>query len=139
MESSVRELEGIINSIMAYSVVDDCDISLPLAAKVVARAVILEKRELTADDIIAVVARHYGVKVKEVLSKSRKQAIAQARQLALYLCHKYTNLSYARLGRKFGGRDHSTVLYSCDLIAHRISSEKEFRHEVEEIEAGLKK
>ena len=139
VESSVRELEGIINSIMAYSVVDDCDISLPLAAKVVARAVILEKRELTADDIIAVVARHYGVKVKEVLSKSRKQAIAQARQLALYLCHKYTNLSYARLGRKFGGRDHSTVLYSCDLIAHRISSEKEFRHEVEEIEAGLKK
>ena len=138
VESSVRELEGIINSIMAYSVVDNCDINLSLASRVIARAVNLEKKELTMDDIISAVAQHYGVKVKEVVSKSRKQAIAQARQLSMYLCHKYTGISYARLGRKFGGRDHSTVLYSCDLIAHRISTEKDFRHEVESIESALK-
>lgn len=139
VESSVRELEGIINSIMAYSVVDNCDIDLALTARVVARAVNLEKRELTVETILSAVCQHYGVKQKEVLSKSRKQAIVQARQLAMYLCHKYTDMSYSQIGRQIGRRDHSTVLYSCDQTARRISIDKNFRHEVEELEAVLKK
>ncbi len=139
VESSVRELEGIVNSIMAYSVVDNCDIDLHLTARVVARAVNLEKRELTAETILSAVCQHYGVKQKDVLSKSRKQAIAQARQLAMYLCHKYTDLSYSQIGRQIGRRDHSTVLYSCDQAARRISIDKNFRHEVEGLESVLKK
>lgn len=139
VESSVRELEGIINSIMAYSVVDNCDITLQLAARVVARAVNLEKKELTVDDIIAAVASHYGVSRKDIVSKSRKQGIVLARQVAIYLCHKYTGQSYATLGRKFGGRDHSTILYSHDVVARRISVDKNFRHEVEAIESAMKK
>lgn len=139
VESSVRELEGIVNSVMAYSVVDNCDITLQLAARVVARAVNLEKKELTADDIIAAVGAHYGIPRKEIISKSRKQAIVLARQVAIYLCHKYTGQSYATLGRKFGGRDHSTILYSHDTIARRISVDKNFRHEVEGIESAMKK
>ena len=139
VESSVRELEGIINSIMAYSVVDNCDIDLALTARVVARAVNLEKRELTVETILSAVCQHYGVKQKEVLSKSRKQAIVQARQLAMYLCHKYSDMSYSQIGRQIGRRDHSTVLYSCDQTARRISIDKNFRHEVEELEAVLKK
>lgn len=139
VESSVRELEGIINSLMAYSVVDSCDINLQLAARIVARAVNLERRELTLDDIIAAVGQHYGIKPKEIVSKSRKQSIAQARQTAIYLCHKYTGQSYSILGRKFGGRDHSTILYSCDVIARRISVEKNFRHEIEGIESAMKR
>lgn len=124
---------------MAYSVVDNCDITLQLAARVVARAVNLEKKELTVDDIIAAVASHYGVSRKDIVSKSRKQGIVLARQVAIYLCHKYTGQSYATLGRKFGGRDHSTILYSHDVIARRISVDKNFRHEVEAIESAMKK
>ena len=139
VESSVRELEGIINSIMAYSVVDNCDIDLALTARVVARAVNLEKRELTADSILSAVCQHYGVKQKDVLSKSRKQNMVQARQLTMYLCHKYTDMSYSQIGRCIGRRDHSTVLYSCEQTGRRISVDRNFRHEVEGLEAVLKK
>ncbi len=134
VESSVRELEGIINSIMMYSVVDNCDIDLDLTRRVVARAINLEKKKLTNDDIIQAVGSHYHVKQKELFSKSRKQHIALARQLAMYLCHKYTDVSYSQLGRLFGGRDHSTVLYGCNQIARRLSVDREFRREVEDLE-----
>lgn len=138
VESSVRELEGIINSIMAYSVVDNCEIDLQLTQRIVARAVNLEQKGLTADDILSAVCSRYGVKAKELVSKSRKQAVVLPRQLAMYLIHKYTDMSYSQLGRLFGKRDHSTVLYACNQIAHRISVDKQFRREVEELEAALK-
>ncbi len=138
VESSVRELEGIINSIMAYSVVDNCEIDLQLTQRIVARAVNLEQKGLSVDDIISAVCNRYGVKAKELMSKSRKQAVVQPRQLAMYLIHKYTDMSYSQLGRLFGKRDHSTVLYACNQMAHRISVDKQFRREVEELEAALK-
>jgi chromosomal replication initiator protein len=139
VESSVRELEGIINSIMLYSLVDNCDINLQLAAKVVSRAINLEKKDLTIESITNTVAKHYGVKAKELYAKSRKQVIVNARQVAMYLSHKYTETSYKQIGRTFGGRDHSTVIHSCNLVAARIKADKDFRHEVESIESTLKK
>lgn len=138
VESSVREIEGIINSIMAYSVVDNCEIDLKLTQRIVARAVNLEKHELTADDIITAVCQHCGIKQKEIVSKSRKQANVQARQLAMYLCHKYTEMPYSQIGRRFGNRDHSTVLYACNQVSRRYSVDKNFRREVEELEGALK-
>ena len=139
VESSVRELEGIVNSIMAYSIVDNCNINIALAERIVARAVNLEKREVTADDIIQAVAQRFGLKQKDLLSKSRKQNLVQARQLAMYLVHKYTGISYVQIGRRFGGRDHTTVLHACNQVSLRISMEKDFRHEVEALELALKK
>lgn len=138
VESSVRELEGIINSIMAYSVVDNCEIDLVLTQRVVARAVNLEKKELGADDIASAVCQHYGVKQKDLSSKSRKQNIVQARQLAMYLIHKYTETTYSQIGRMYGKRDHSTVLYACNQVGRRIGVDKNFRREVEELEGTLK-
>ena len=138
-ESSVRELEGIVNGIMAYSIYDNCDIDLHLAARVVARIVNMERKELTVDDIVSAVCQHFGTKQREVMSKSRKQAIVKARQLTMYLCHKYTEMSYSQIGRSVGGRDHSTVLHSCNQVGKKITSDRTFRHEVEELEAVLKK
>lgn len=139
VESSVRELEGIVNSIMAYSVVDNCDIDLALAERVVARAVNLEKKQLTADDIIQTVAQHFALKPKDLISKSRKQAIVRARQLAIFLCHKYTDMPYLQIGQRFGGRDHSTIIYSCNQVTKDLSTVKDYRRTLEEIEAKLKR
>ena len=138
VESSVRELEGIINSIMASAVVDNCEIDLELTRRVVARAVNLEKKKLSADDIIAAVCGHYGVKAKDLNSKSRKRNVVAARQLAMFLSHKYTGASYNLLGRKFGGKDHTTVLYACNQVSRRISTDKNFRRDVEDLESVLK-
>lgn len=139
VESSVRELQGIINSLMAYSVVDDCNINLELAQRVVARAVNLEKCELSADGILQSVCKYKNIKVRDVLSKSRKQPIVQVRQLAMFLIHKYTQLSYAEIGRSMGKKDHTTVLHACDIIKKRLAVDKAFRKEVEDIELTLKK
>ena len=139
VESSVRELEGIINGIMAYSVVDNCDIDLALTQRIVARIVNLEKKELTIDDITVAVGKHYGIKVRDICSKGRKAQQVQARQVAMYLCHKYTGLSYAQIGRAFGKRDHTTVMHSCQQVSRRMSTEKDFRKDVEAFEATLKK
>lgn len=139
VDSSVRELQGIINSLMAYSVVDDCSINLELAQRVVARAVNLEKRELSFDSILRQVCRAQDIKVSDVLATSRKQQIVQTRQLAMYLVHKYTQMSYAEIGRKMGKKDHTTVLHACDVIQKRLATDKQFRKNVEDIEVSLKK
>ncbi len=138
VESSVRELEGIVNSVMAYSVVDNCEIDVALTQRVVARSVNLEKKDLTGDEITAAVLAHYGVKQRDIVSKSRKQGIVLARQVAMYLCHKYTGMPYGAVGKRFGGRDHATVIYACNQISRRISVDKPFRREMEELEAALK-
>lgn len=82
--------------------------------------------------------QHYGVKQKDLSSKSRKQNIVQARQLAMYLIHKYTETTYSQIGRMYGKRDHSTVLYACNQVGRRIGVDKTFRREVEELEGALK-
>ena len=139
VDSSVRELEGIINGIMAYSVVDDCDIDIDLARRVVARIVNLERKELTAEGILTAVCRHSGVSRRDLCAKSRKQTVVSVRQLAMYLCHKYTGQSYAQIGRIIGGRDHSTVLHGCNQVARRLQTDRDFRRSIEELEAALRK
>ena len=139
VDQSVRDLQGIVNAIMAYSVVYNCDIDLQLASRVVGRIVNLEKKDLSISDITEKVCSFYGVKHKEISSKSRKQTIVQARQVAMFLCRKYTEQPTLQIGRAIGGRDHSTVLHSCKQIERRISTDKRFRKELEEIECSLKK
>ncbi|MBQ7539588.1 MAG: chromosomal replication initiator protein DnaA [Bacteroidaceae bacterium] len=136
---SVRELEGVINSMMAYSIVDNCDIDIKLAAKVIARTVSMNESTLTADDVMQATAKYYGVKTKDLVSKARTAQIANARQVAMYLCKKHLEMAYTQIGKKFGKRDHSTVLHSCNQVTVRMSVDKVFRHEVEEIETSLKK
>lgn len=139
VNSSVRELEGIINGLMAYSIVENCNIDVPLTARVVGRIVNLERHEITTDDIMNAVCRHCCVKPRDITSKTRKQSIVIARQLTMHLYHKYTELSYTQIGRMLGGRDHSTILHGCNQVTRRLSVDKAFRHEVEEIESNLKK
>lgn len=134
---SVRNLEGIINSIMAYSINCDCDINMNLAEKVVARVVCTQKKPVTIDSILQKVCSHFSVKDKDLLSPSRKRDLVQARQISMYLSQKYTNLSSTQIGIHIGKRDHSTVLHSCNLVEKRLNVDKSFRVAVEDIEKSL--
>ncbi len=138
VDSSVRELEGIINSIMAYSVVDNCEIDLKLTQRVVARAVNLEKKGLSGDDIIQSVGQRYGLKPKEITSRTRKKAVVQARQITMYLIHKYTDVGYSQIGRQYFKCDHSTVIYACNKVKDCMGVDKNFRRDIEELESVLK-
>lgn len=139
VESSVRELEGLLNTLMMRTVCDNCDIDIEMARRVIACVVNMDERDLSADDIISVVGQQTGVKPKEITSKLRKQNVAQARQLSMYLIQKHCGMSYSQIGRHFGGRDHSTVMYSCNQVARLLSVDKDFRRMVENLELALKK
>ena len=136
-DGSIRELEGIINSLMAYSVVYSCNIDMNLVERVVKRAIKTDNNPLTVDDILEHVCRHYEVTPNVVKGKSRKHEIVVPRQLSMYLAKKYTNLPISRIGKLIGSRDHSTVLHSINLIEQAINDNKSFAKEVKEIEKAL--
>lgn len=136
-DGSVRELEGIINSLMAYSVVYSCNIDMDLVERVVKRAVKNDNIPLTIDDILDTVCRHYEVTPNTVKSKSRKREVVIPRQISMYLAKKYTNLPVSRIGKLIGSRDHSTVLHSISLVEAAIQNDRNFAKEVKNIERDL--
>lgn len=135
---SVRDLEGIINSLMAYSVVYSCNIDMKLVERVVKRAVKMDDTPLTVDDILDRVCRHYEVTPNAVKGRSRKRELVIPRQLSMFLAKKYTNIPASRIGKLIGSRDHSTVLHSIDQVEQRIKTDKEFAADIEKIEQALK-
>ena len=138
VNDSVRELEGIVNSLMAYSVVWNRDIDLPLAEQILKRAVKLENKPVTIDIILDKVCGYFNVKQEDVFTKCRKQPVAQVRQIAMYLAQKHTNLSLARIGSLIGKRTHATVLHSCSVVEDRLHVDKAFKSKMDEIEKLLK-
>lgn len=135
---SVRDLEGVINSLMAYSVVYNCPLDMRLAERVVRRAVKTDNHPLTIDDILDRVCEHFGLQRQQVQGRSRKRAIVVARQASMYFAQKYTKMPASRIGRLIAGRDHSTVIHSCAAIAQRITIEADFAAQMAEIETSLK-
>lgn len=138
VNNSVRELEGIVNSLMAYSVVYNRDVDLPLAEQIVRRAVKIEHKPITIDLILEKTCEYFGVKQEDIFTASRKQNIVQVRQIAMFLTQKYTNLSSARIGSLIGKRNHATVLHSCNIVEGRMKVDKAYKTKIEEIEKILK-
>ena len=131
---SVRDLEGIVNSLMAYSVVYNCNIDMKLAGRVMMRAVKVDNKPLTIDDIIDKVCNHFNVSAQDVSGKSRKRDLVVARQVSMYLAQKYTKMPAARIGKLVAGRDHSTVIHSCEKVSERMKIDRKFCDEVTSIE-----
>ncbi|MDD7317843.1 MAG: chromosomal replication initiator protein DnaA [Prevotella sp.] len=135
---SVRDLEGVVNSLMAYSIVYNRDIDMTLAERVIKRAVKIDDKPLTVDEIVETVCEHFKVSTSAVDSRSRKREHVIARQVAMYLAQKHTKMPAARIGQLVGGRDHSTVIHSCSQVEKRISSDSLFNKEMAEIERHFK-
>ena len=135
---SVRDLEGVVNSLMAYSIVYNSNIDMRLAERIIKRAVKVDNHPLTVDDILDKVCGHYGVAQQQVFSKSRKRNYVLVRQVSMYLAQKYTRMPASRIGQLIGGRDHSTVLHSCSAIEERLKVDKAFEAEVNSIENSFK-
>ncbi len=134
---SVRELEGIIHSLLAYSVVYGKDVDLEFAKRILAGCVKTEKKEVTIDQIITCTCEYFNVKEEEIFGKSRKANIVTVRQMSMYLAHKHTKLTASRIGIYVGNRDHATVLHGIKTIEGRLKVEKELRRHFEELEEKL--
>ena len=135
---SVRDLEGVINSLLAYRVVYNSNIDMRLAERVIKRSVKIDDEPLTIDEIIDKVCSHFNVTTTAVNSRSRKQDIVLARQVSMYLAQKHTKMPASRIGKLVGGRDHSTVLHSCSQIEKRLQVDKGFTAELSTIENSFK-
>ena len=135
---SVRDLEGVINGLLAHSIVYNSNIDMRLAERVIKRAVKVDNHPLTVDDILEKVCTHYGVSQQNVFSRSRKRDYVLVRQISMYLAQKYTKMPASRIGQLIGGRDHSTVIHSCSTIEQRLKVDKAFLAELASIENSFK-
>lgn len=136
---SVRDLEGIVISIMAHSTIYNKEIDLELAQRIVRKFVNCENKTVTIDEIINTVCSHFGLETAAIHTKSRKREVVQARQIAMYLAKNHTDLSTAKIGALIGHKDHATVLHACKTIKELKEVDKSFRAEMDEIQAALKK
>lgn len=135
---SVRDLQGVINSLMAYSIVYNSNIDMRLAERVIKRAVKIDDKPLTVDEIIETVCNHFNVSPLAVGGKSRKRDFVVARQVSMYLAQKYTKMPASRIGKLVGNRDHSTVIHSCTQVENRLKVDKDFFAEIQSLENSFK-
>lgn len=135
---SVRDLQGVINSLMAYSIVYNSNIDMRLAERVIKRAVKIDDKPLTVDEIIETVCNHFNVSPSAVGGKSRKRDFVVARQVSMYFAQKYTKMPASRIGKLVGNRDHSTVIHSCTQVENRLKVDKEFLAEIQSLENSFK-
>ncbi len=134
--SSVRELEGAIIKLLAYSSLTRREVSEELAKQVL-KGAMGPVRPVTADEIEAVVAKAFGVTRAELQSKKRQRRVTDPRQVAMYLEKIILDLPYTQIGRRFGGRDHSTVIHSIQKVEEQLGKDPEFRERVHALRAQL--
>lgn len=137
VNNSVRELEGIIHSLLAYSVVYGKDVDLEFAQRILAGCIKVEKKIITIDQIITCTCEQFNIKEEEVFGKSRKANVVTVRQLSMYLAHKHTKLTASKIGIYVGNRDHATVLHGIKTIDMRLKREKALQQHLEEVEKKL--
>lgn len=139
IDESVRDLEGIINSLMAYSVVYNCDINMQLVNKILPRFVaeVPEKPIVNVERIKKVVCDYFDISVETLCSKTRKQPISYIRQMAIYLSDQHTDESNVQIGLQMGGRNHATVIHAIKQIKNQIDVSEETRRNIAELEQKI--
>lgn len=136
--SNIRELEGALNRVIAYSSLTDSDISVDLATEALKDILSINKIKIINSKLIQeAVARYYGLKPEEFKSKKRNREISYPRQIAMYLCRELTDMSLPKVGDEFGGRDHTTVIHAYDKIKEDIENNPETRRTIEELKRNI--
>lgn len=139
VQSNVRELIGVINSVIAYSTIYKSDLSLALLKDTINKIASTQKKVINIPYIQEVVCEYFGIKREDLLSKSRKREIALPRQLAMYFSKELTNATFSKIGEEMGGKDHSTVMYACETIKDVSKIDKELKKYVKELTEKIKK
>ena len=137
---NVRDLEGVLVSLTANSLINNIAIDMTLARKVVKQVVgeSILNRQLSIEKILDSVCKYFNLDKSLVHTASRKQEIVQARQITMYLAKKLTAYSYSHIGKIVGGKDHATVVHACKTVKDQIEINKTYRTTVESIESDLK-
>lgn len=136
--SNIRELEGALNRILAFSSLTNKPITVELANEALKDLISKDKPKVTtAEYILEVVANYFHLKPEELKSSKRTRNIAYPRQIAMYLCRKLTDLSLPKIGEKFGGRDHTTIIHGFDKISRELQTDIELTQMLNELESKI--
>ena len=131
VHSNVRELEGLLNRVTAFASLSGVPLDLEFAKEALRDVLPEQDRPVSSAQIIKMVAHHYGLKVREIKSKSNSRQITYPRQIAMYLCKRLTEMSYPEIGRVFNGKHHSTVMYSVEQIERRRADDERLAAQLE--------
>jgi len=138
VRTNVREMEGVLISLIAQAALNQREIDLDLTKEVISKFVDNISNEITVEFIQKIVAEHYDIPVEKLKEKTRKRFVVRARQLSMYLAKQLSNKSLKHIGNAFGGRDHSTVIHACRSIEDLLESDTRFKNEVSDIAKRLK-
>ena len=136
--ANVRELEGALNRVVAQSTLVGSQITLEMAHDVLADLLRAYERRVTIEEIQRRVAEHYQIKITDMQSARRARAVARPRQVAMYLAKQLTPRSLPEIGRKFGGRDHTTVMHAVRKIEELRATDPQLNDAVELLRRILK-
>lgn len=138
IKNNIRELEGVLVSLIAQSSLNRREIDMGLAKEVIKNFVTQLNKEITVEFIQSLVADHFEVGVDKLQGKTRKRQVVIARQLSMYLAKNLTDKSLKAIGETFGGRDHSTVIYSCKTVQDLMETDLILKDTVSELEKKIR-
>jgi chromosomal replication initiator protein len=134
IQNNIRELEGALISLLAQSSLNKREIDLELAKKVLRNFIKSSSKEITIDTIQKMVCDYFDVPYEKLLQKTRKREIVQARQITMFLAKAFTKNSLKTIGEHFGGRDHTTVIHSCQTVKDLMDTDVLFKESVIELQ-----
>lgn len=136
---NIRELEGMLIRLGAYSSLQNIPITIEMARESLKDILGDRRKEITIEVIQKAVADQFGIKIADLKSEKRQKNLVQARQIAIWLCRDMTKASYPDIGSKFGGKDHSTVIYATKKIENALREDQKFFKVVDDIRRGILK
>jgi len=138
IENNIRELEGALIKIIAFASLEDRKIDLKLAGEALKDFFTQKQKNLTPEEIISTTASYFKISVQDIKSKKRTQHFSLPRQIAMYLCRELTDYSLPRLGKEFGGKDHTTIIHAYRKISAEMNSDEKIMRSLKEIKNLLK-
>ncbi len=137
IKSNIRELEGVLNRVMFYSKIYPGSITIEMAENAVEDIIKMNKPKITIEYIQEIVAAHYSLTVDDLKSKTKTKKLATARQAAMYLCRKMLDINYNEIGKKFGNKDHSTVINAYNKIERLLDEDEDMKNTLINLEKKI--
>jgi chromosomal replication initiator protein len=136
IEGNIRELEGIINSVTIQTDIRNRKLTLP-EVKTLIKNNVKPKKHLAVDEIVKIVSGYYNMEPELIYDKTRKKEIVYVRQIIMYILREFFNISYPGIGKEIGGRDHTTVMHSCEKVKEEMKETPNLVQEIEQLQSIL--
>ncbi len=137
IETNIRELEGALVRVMAFSSLNNSPIDLEITNEALKNIIVENKKSVTVDRIIKITAQYFGISAEDIQAKKRSKNVAFPRQIAMYLSRELTENSLPKIGEKFGGKDHTTVIHAHKKINQELTNDPKIRDIIDHLEKSV--